>query len=271
VSSGSEQDVSLSPAVNEVGVSVLDRGVAIVEIRRPPNNFFDTALIEQIAAVFDEFDSRTDARAIVLAAAGKHFCAGADFAGESDAAEVSADEGARTLYAAAARLFANQLPVVAAIQGAAIGGGLGLAMVADFRVASPESRFAANFARLGLHHGFGLSVTLPRTLGQQRAAELLMTGRRIGGCEAERVGLVDKLVDEDSIRSTAINLAQEIAAAAPLAVRSIRKTLRGDLAEQIVHATEHERCEQAWLRATQDFAEGVAASSQRREPVFEAR
>src|SRR5262245_66566302 len=108
----------------DVGVSFLDGGVAVVEIQRPPNNFFDANLIEQIAAVFDELDSRADARAIVLAAAGKHFCAGADFAGESDAAEVSADEGARRLYAAAARLFANQLPVVTAVQGSAIGGGL---------------------------------------------------------------------------------------------------------------------------------------------------
>jgi enoyl-CoA hydratase/carnithine racemase len=256
---------------NDVGLSILDGGVAVVEIQRPPNNFFDAPLIEHITAVFDELGSRTDVRAIVLAAAGKHFCAGADFAGESDAAEVSADEGARVLYAAAARLFASELPVVAAVQGAAIGGGLGLAMAADFRVASPESRFAANFARLGFHHGFGLSVTLPRTVGHQRAAELLMTGRRIDGREAERIGLVDRLVHADVIRSSAIELAQEIASAAPLAVRSIRKTLRGDLAQQIAHATEHERSEQAWLRATRDFAEGVNASSQRREPVFEAR
>jgi 2-(1,2-epoxy-1,2-dihydrophenyl)acetyl-CoA isomerase len=227
---------------NDVGLSILDGGVAVVEIQRPPNNFFDAPLVEHITAVFDELGSRTDVRAIVLAAAGKHFCAGADFAGESDAAEVSADEGARVLYAAAARLFASELPVVAAVQGAAIGGGLGLAMAADFRVASPESRFAANFARLGFHHGFGLSVTLPRAVGHQRAAELLMTGRRIDGREAERIGLVDRLVHADAIRSSAI-----------------------------AHATEHERSEQAWLRATRDFAEGVNASSQRREPVFEAQ
>jgi 2-(1,2-epoxy-1,2-dihydrophenyl)acetyl-CoA isomerase len=271
VSPESHQEVPLGHTANGIGMSVLDGGVAIVEVRRPPNNFFDSYLIEQIAAVFDELDSLPDARVIVLAAQGKHFCAGADFTGESDAAEVSADEGARTLYAAAARLFANELPIVAAVQGAAIGGGLGLAMMADFRVASPESRFAANFARLGLHHGFGLSVTLPRAVGNQRAAELLLTGRRIDGHEAERIGLVDKLAAADSIRSAAIDLAQEIASAAPLAVRSIRKTLRGDLAEQIMRATEHERSEQAWLRATRDFTEGVRASSQRREPVFEAR
>lgn len=263
--------MTLQTPRKDTGVSAVDGGVVVVELQRPPNNFFDVSLIEQIAAIFDELDSRTDARVIVLAAAGKHFCAGADFAGESDVEEVSPDEGARALYATAARLFANELPVIAAVQGSAIGGGLGLAMVADFRVASPESRFAANFARLGLHHGFGLSVTLPRAVGNQRAAELLMTGRRIDGREAEQIGLVDRLVPTDSIRSSAIELAREIAAAAPLAVRSIRKTLRGDLAQQIVQATEHERSEQAWLRATRDFAEGVQASSQRREPVFEAR
>src|ERR1700747_198679 len=129
---------------NGLGVDVLDRGVAVLEVRRPPNNFFDAHLIEQIAAVFSELDSRTDARAIVLAAAGKHFCAGADFAGQSDAAEVTADEGARALYAAAARLFANELPVVAAVQGAAIGGGLGLAVKGGLRVASPEARFVGD-------------------------------------------------------------------------------------------------------------------------------
>jgi enoyl-CoA hydratase/carnithine racemase len=266
-----DQERSSRFVADDVAVDILERGVALVEVRRPPNNFFDADLIERLAAVFEELDSRAEARAIVLAAAGKHFCAGADFAGESDAAEVSPDEGAGRLYAAAARMFANELPVVAAVQGAAIGGGLGLAMMADLRVASAESRFAANFARLGLHHGFGLSVTLPRAVGPQRAAELLMTGRRIDGREAERIGLVDRLVDTGEIRSAAIELAGEIATAAPLAVRSIRKTLRGDLAEQVRVATAHERAEQAWLRATDDFTEGVAASSQRREPVFRAQ
>ena len=87
------------------------------------------------------------------------------------------------------RLFANPTPVVAAIQGAAVGGGLGLALMADFRVASPEARFSANFARLGFHHGFGLTVTLPRLVGQQRAAEMLYTGQRVKSDEALRIGL----------------------------------------------------------------------------------
>ncbi|MCV7039162.1 enoyl-CoA hydratase [Mycolicibacterium moriokaense] len=255
----------------DVAVEVLANHVAVIEIRRPPNNFFDAPLIEEITEVLDELQVKDAARAVVLAAQGKHFCAGADFAGTSGAAEVSPDEGARALYAAAARIFRAELPVVAALQGAAIGGGLGLALAADFRVASPESRFSANFSRLGFHHGFGLTVTLPRAVGAQHAADLLLTGRRIGGEEAYRLGLVDRLVETSEIRSAAVEFARELATAAPLAVRSIRKTLRAGLADEVAKATEHERSEQAWLRTTEDFAEGVQASAERRDPLFTGR
>jgi 2-(1,2-epoxy-1,2-dihydrophenyl)acetyl-CoA isomerase len=255
----------------DLAVELLGGGVAVVEIRRPPNNFFDAYLIEGLAGILHTLEERGGVRSVVLASQGKHFCAGADFAGTSGAAEVSADDGARTLYAAAVRLFEGRLPVVAAVQGAAVGGGLGLALAADFRVASTESRFAANFSRIGLHHGFGLTVTLPRVVGHQQAADLLMTGRRIDGAEAHRMGLVDRLVDETVIRAAAISLAEELATGAPLAVQSIRGTLRSGLAADVAMATEHERSEQAWLRGTKDFAEGVLASTERRKPVFTAQ
>jgi 2-(1,2-epoxy-1,2-dihydrophenyl)acetyl-CoA isomerase len=216
-------------------------------------------------------ESQTDARAVVLASQGKHFCAGADFTGTSGAGEIDPDEGARALYVAAVRLFRSQLPMVAAVQGGAIGGGLGLALAADFRVGSPSSRFAASWARLGLHHGFGLTETLPRVVGAQHALDMLTTGRRVDGDEAHAIGLVDRLVGDDDIRTAALNMADEIASAAPLAVRSIRQTMRGGLAAAVEHATAHERSEQAWLRTTNDFAEGVRASAERRSPVFTAQ
>ena len=121
-----------------------------------------------------------------------------------------------------------------------MGGGLGLALMPDFRVASPEARFSANFARLGFHQGFGLSVTLPRLVGQQVAQEMLYTGRRVPGDEAHRLGLCDRLVPLDEVRKEATALAREIALSAPLAVDSIRETLRGDLAEAIRIATDRE-------------------------------
>jgi 2-(1,2-epoxy-1,2-dihydrophenyl)acetyl-CoA isomerase len=195
-----------------------------------------------------------------LCSAGKNFCAGADFASKNPA------EG--DLYEQAVRLFAGGLPVVAAVQGAAVGGGLGVALSADFRVASPDSRFSANFARLGIHHGLGITVTLPLVVGAQRALELLYTGVRLRGADAYRIGLCDQLVASDRLREGALALAVEIAASAPLAIRSIRHTMRGDLAGRIREATAHEAVEQGKQFGTSDFREGVSAAAERRPPRF---
>src|SRR5260370_19148070 len=174
----------------DVGTWVSADLVGTAEIARSPDNFFDVDLIASLADAYAWLDGQAGARAVVLCSEGKHFCAGADFSGRSGQARPGAG-GARNLYVEAVRLFEAQLPVVAAVQGAAVGGGLGLACSADFRVASPQARFVANFARLGLHHGFGLTVTLPPIVGQQRAMDMLFTGRRGGGEEAARIGLAD--------------------------------------------------------------------------------
>ena len=164
----------------------------------------------------------------MLCSEGRHFCAGANLGSPGS----PADEP-RSLYRQALRLFASATPVVAAVQGAAVGGGLGLALSADFRVASPASRFSANFARLGFHHGFALSVTLPALAGQQTALDLLLTGRRVPGEEALSLGLCDRLVEDGEVRAGARALAAELALSAPLAVRSIRATLRAGLVERV--------------------------------------
>jgi len=154
------------------------------------------------------------------------------------------------------------------VQGAAVGGGCGLALSADFRVAAPTSRFSANFARLGFHHGFALTVTLPAVVGRQAAADLLLTGRRVGGDEAHALGLCDRLVDDGEVRAEALRYAGELAASGPLAVRAIRATLRRGLVEEARAAMEHECAEQLVLRDTADFAEGVRAAAARRDPDF---
>src|SRR5580700_753877 len=207
----------------ELTVDLGDDYVATVEISRPPNNFFNVDLIEQIAAACQNLAAGSRCRAIVLCSAGRVFCAGADF---TDAHAIGSPDGSH-LYDYAARLFEQPLPMVAAIQGAAIGGGLGLAMAADFRVAAPEARFAANFALIGIHQGFALSVTLPAAIGQQAALDLLYTGRRVGGAEAHDLGLADRLAGPGQARAQAHELAAQIAGSAPLAVRSIRTTMRG--------------------------------------------
>jgi enoyl-CoA hydratase/carnithine racemase len=238
--------------------------VAVIEFSRPPSNFFNVELVCALADAYEELDQDGACRAIVLCSAGRHFCAGADFSNEQEI-------GTADIYEQAIRLFSYGTPVVAAVQGAAIGGGLGLALSADFRVASPDSRFAANFARLGIHHGFGLTVTLPAAVGIQTALELLYTGRRVKGEEARALGLCDRLTAADRLLPEAIEMAGEIAASAPRAVRAIRRTMRGDLPDRIRAATAREAAEQAVLFATEDFAEGVAATAARRPPQFRDR
>ncbi len=261
-------------AYGDLHVTIGDDHVAIAEIRRPPNNFFDLPLIDAMADAFHALDADPRCRAVVLCSEGRHFCAGADFGSRDDAGRAddgSNDAGAdRHLYDAGVRLFEVSLPIVAAVQGAAIGGGLGVACMADFRVAAPEARFAANFARLGFHHGFGLTALLPDIVGKQKALEMLYTGQRLKGEEAAEIGLVDKLVPLDDLRPSAHALAREIAISAPLAVASIKKTMRGDLVARYKAATDHEKVEQDRLRQTNDFKEGVKAMAERRDPDFTA-
>ncbi|MDC0038742.1 enoyl-CoA hydratase/isomerase family protein [Gammaproteobacteria bacterium] len=245
--------------------------VAIVEIRRPPNNFFDFNLIRQIADTYELLDSDDACRAIVLCSEGKHFCAGADFSARESWGQEQLDAQAGNLYREAARVFRAQKPVIAAVQGAAIGGGLGLACSADHRVTCREARFSANFSRLAFHQGFGLSETLPRLIGPTQASLLLLTGRRVPGDDAHAMGLADELVPQADVRERAMALAQEIAASGPLAVRAIRATLRDGLADAVIAATEHELNQQSQLRLTEDFQEGVRAMAERRAPHFEGR
>ena len=245
--------------------------VAIVEIRRPPNNFFDFNLIRQIADTYELLDNDDACRAIVLCSEGKHFCAGADFSARESWGQEQLDAQAGNLYREAARVFRAQKPVIAAVQGAAIGGGLGLACSADHRVTCREARFSANFSRLAFRQGFGLSETLPRLIGPTQASLLLLTGRRVPGDDAHAMGLADELVPQADVRERAMALAQEIAASAPLAVRAIRATLRDGLADAVIAATEHELNQQSQLRLTEDFQEGVRAMAERRAPHFEGR
>jgi enoyl-CoA hydratase/carnithine racemase len=249
--------------------------VALIEIRRPPNNFFDIALIQEIAGALEALDEDVDCRAVVLAAQGKAFCAGANF-GDGSAlnnegqrpGELNREQAVQHLYLEGNRLFRTKKPIIAAVHGAAVGGGLGLAMVADFRVTCPEARFAANFTRLGFHPGFGLTVTLPLVVGATHAALMFYTSRRVGGEEAHAMGLADVLVPQDQVRAAAMTLAAEIAENSPLGLISTRATMRGDLADRVLKATEHELKEQTWLRKTDDFKEGVKATAVRRLPNF---
>jgi len=250
----------VTQAATQLISTTIEGGVAVVEMHRPPANFFDLALLTDLADAVLSLDAAANVRSIVLCSEGRHFCAGADLRG------MDAD-GIRSVYRQALRLFSGRKPIVAAVQGSAVGGGLGLAMAADFRVAAADARLTANFARIGFHQGFGLSVTLPRAVGEQRALELLYSGRDVSGAEAASIGLCDRAVDDDP-RLAALELASQIAASAPLAVSAIRSTMRRDVLARVAAALDLEASAQASLLDTADFAEGIAASIGKREPVF---
>lgn len=242
--------------------------VATILIRRPPHNFVDVPTITALADTLCRLDNDLECRSVVLASVGKSFCAGADFSaipsggGMIDPAE---------FYAQAIRLFRNRKPLVAAIQGAAVGAGAGLALCADFRVVSENSGLSVNFNSLGFHPGFGLSVTLPNLIGTQLAARLFYLGERIDGRRMVEIGLADELVAVGTELETAQRFAAKIAKAAPLAVVSTRETLRLGLADKVQSANARELIIQKPQFATADFREGVRAFAERREPVFIGR
>jgi enoyl-CoA hydratase/carnithine racemase len=246
--------------------------VSIVTFDWPPNNHVSPGRLSNLADTLEKLDTDPDCRTVVLQSNGKAFCAGADLK-EGEASQTTSTTEPdppeiNPLYVQAIRLHATRKPIVVALQGAAVGSGFGLALIGDFRVASAEARFWANFVKLGFHPGFGLTRTLPRLIGRQRAADLFLTGRRVAASEALEVGLIDKLTSAETLRDEALAFATEIANNAPLAVQATRATLRGDLANLIRIQTDHEWIEQKKLRTTADFAEGVRAMIERRPPIF---
>lgn len=256
----------------------VDGSVAIVELARPPHNFLDADLMAALVGALDEAADRDGCLAIVIASEGRSFCAGANFGatGTGSGTEgASATDGFRAVvsrfYQEAEKIFAIPKPLVAAVHGPAIGAGLGIALACDLRVTCPEAFFAANFVRLGIHPGFGLSVTLPELIGPGRAADLLLTGRRVGGEEALSIGLAERCVPADDVRKVSVELAAEIAEAAPLAVAATRSTLRRGLSERVHDALALELEEQARLMGTADAAEGISAMLARRPPKFEGK
>jgi len=252
----------------------IDGNVGLVIMDRPPHNFLNFEQIHGIADALGELEANMDIRCAVLAADGRSFCAGADFAGDGvggGEGEVVGGDATLALYQGSGRLFDVSLPIVGAIHGPAVGGGLGLAMVPDIRVTCPDARFSANFAALGIHQGFGMSVTLPALLGPARAAQVLYSAKRYKGEEAVEIGLADECVPTASVRDRAIEIAREIAANAPLALRSIKSTLRLGLGDRVREITQREAAEQKRLSGTSDAKEGIASVAERRPGNFTGR
>jgi enoyl-CoA hydratase/carnithine racemase len=257
----------------EDALSVTVEGnVATVILRRPPHNLLTVPLLRQVADAVHSLGP--DVRVAILGSEGRSFCAGADFRA-GNAPDPSDGEGfeAQTsaFYAQAARVYEAPVPLVAAVQGGAIGAGFGLALACDLRVVGTAGWFQASFVRLGIHPGFALSTVLPAVIGPSRTADLFLTGRRLGAEEAVAIGLCHRLVPAGEELVAALQLAAEVAAGAPLAVAATRATMRRALGASARATMRHELAEQTRLAGTEDAREGVTAVLEGRTPHFVGR
>jgi enoyl-CoA hydratase/carnithine racemase len=245
--------------------------VGVIAMNRPDNrNSMTAELLDAFAAAAEAARVDREARCIVLVGSGSCFSAGADLKAEvqrGDEARLP-HERSFAMYEPFLAVLDIEVPVVAALNGHAVGGGFGLALLCDIRIACRTARYGANFCRLGLGPGLGISYLLPRLVGASRAAELLYTGRLMTGDEIAAIGLASRAVEAEDVLPAALELAREIAASAPLAVRATKRCLLDGLGWDIRRAAWREALAQAATVATADFAEGLAALLGKREPRF---
>jgi len=249
--------------------------IGIIRLNRPDGrNSMTGELLDAFALCAREATLDAKARCIVITGSGKCFSAGADLRAQiqrSDGGNLAPHEGSYAMYTSFLSVLDIAVPVIGALNGHAVGGGFGLSLLCDIRIAARDAKYGANFARLGLHSGLGISYTLPRLIGVSRASELLYTGRLIDGEEAERIGLVSRAVAAEAVMSEAMVLAREIASAAPLAVRGMKATMRQSLAWDVRGAAWLEAYAQSATVRTADFDEGVKALLEKRPPRFEGK
>ena len=250
----------------------LEDHIATVTLNRPENrNSMTPDVLEGLAAAIARAREDREVRCIVLTGRGKSFCAGADFKSRGGESVEAPHERSYKLYSHFLSLLDVEVPVVAALNGHAIGGGLGLAVVCDLRVANRAAKYGANFVGLGMHPGMPTTYWLPRLMGVPKATELLLTGRLVDGGEAETSGLVHYAVEPEAVLDKAMDLAREIATAAPLAVRWTKQTIYHHLEWDPRSAAQFEAHVQSRTLETEDCKEGVKALLEKRDPAFRGR
>jgi enoyl-CoA hydratase/carnithine racemase len=258
--------------------------VALLRLNRPPRNVMSPELLDAFSRTLARATADPTVRALVITGGslepgrGQHFCAGADLGTDAlpgvaqplGGAPGSAEQ-LRDVYAPFLGLLDVAIPTVAAVNGAAVGGGFGLACVCDFRVATPESRFKAPFATLGVHPGMALTSLLPALVGLPRAMELLLLAEEVSGLKALEWGLVHRCVPASELEAEAITLASRLAAAAPAVVRWTKRAVHRAISFDPKAAADVEALAQALTFLGSDAAEGIAAFRERRAPRFEGR
>jgi len=247
----------------------IDDGVAIVTLDRPERrNAFSGPMGEALGDAYRRCDEDDAVRAVVLTGAGDSFCVGADLGGGGDTF-AAPDAEAFSAAAVDPPAFALRKPVIAAVNGHAIGLGLTLALQCDLRILAREARYGIVQVRRGVMPDAYAHFTLPRIVGWSRAADLLLTGRRVDGAEAERLGLATRVVAAGEVLPTALAIARDIARhAAPLSVAVTKRLLWESPALSPADVERKETALHRHLMGRADAVEGVAAYLERRDPAW---
>jgi enoyl-CoA hydratase len=254
-------------------------GVATLVLNRPETrNAMTPAMGEEIVAAVEELRADTEVRVVVLTGSGKSFSSGGDLGMlardtglKTDGEAPSMHGSPRDFYLRYLALRHLPMPTIAAINGHAIGAGLCIALACDLRVASTAARMGMTFTKLGIHPGMGATFFLPRLIGASRACDLLFTGRVLDAAEAERLGLVNRVAPPEQFDAAVSALAQEIAAAGPIAVRLVKRAVYRGGHHTLEEMLDFESLQQSHTFTTADAREGVAAVMEKRTPRFVGR
>ncbi len=255
-----------------VSVESLDNNVAVLTIDRQDKlNALNPQVVEEIGQSLLEIEAEGPPAIIVTGAGEKAFVAGADIAAMNDMDPLQAKRFAEVGHAAMALLDRSPVPTIAAVNGFALGGGCEIALSCDIRIAAANALFGFPEVGLGILPGMGGTQRAPRLIGPAVAKELIFTGRRIGADEARLMGLVNHVVPEGEALNAAKEMAAEIAANGPVAVRHAKAAANRALDVDIISGLEYEADQFALLFATEDAKEGMSAFMEKRKAEFEGR
>ncbi|HEX2175781.1 MAG TPA: enoyl-CoA hydratase-related protein [Nocardioidaceae bacterium] len=256
----------------DLSVERRDDGVVLVRLDNPEKrNAMSDAMTASWSRLMADLRTDRDARALLVTGAGKAFCSGGDtgwIGGEPDASVDRLRSRMIGFYRDWLSVRDLEIPTIAAVNGAAIGAGLCLALACDLRYAAPQAKLGAPFTSLGMHPGMAATWLLPEVVGLAAARELLLTGRIVQGEEARELGLVNRLLPEDGFVDAALDIAATVAAAAPVATRYTTTALRDGGHASFEAAVQWEALAQPVTLATADLQEGLAAAREKRRPLF---
>ena len=245
-----------------------DGAIAVVTIEHPPANAINRGVVLGLSQAFEDAEADQTCRGLVLTGSGpKFFAAGADI---SEFGAAGGDNIA-TGQDLTLRMERSRLPVIAAVNGIAFGGGCELALACDVRVAASNARFGQPEIKLGIIPGWGGTQRLPRIIGRSAATELLFSGDPIDAARALELGLVARVVEPEALLAVALELARRYAQQAPLALAATKRAIAEGLDRPLADGLEAERKEFVGLFSTADAAEGIAAFLEKRAPTWTGR